>query len=403
MRSPIVLFSLLAAAMLGYWLLPMATPLLLLLAMALIVIQYLSSHSRQTNAAPSNEKIDMPTEATNPPYCEQEFLQALTQEINHQVSILDDDLSQLKNILGDASGSLSTTVLSVESSTNNQRSALEGLIQELMTATSLEKKASAEEESFIKRYSTIANSTVTELITELQHVKTASTILATNFSGINQDFSEIITYLDDINEINAQTNLLALNAAIEAARAGETGRGFSVVADEVRALSIRTDEFNQKIKQKIEETEHKISLSIDSIETATAIDLNNANSAKKTMDSLWIELIAMHKKISQQTNHIDDLSQQVSKLVLDGILSLQFEDIARQLIEHINKRLNSTNYFINTLLNNYIECAQIPDQKNRQALIDSLNTQLLSAKTELNNLAKAVHQTNMDQGDVDLF
>lgn len=79
-----------------------------------------------------------------------------------------------------------------------------------------------------------------------------------SFEKIRNHFDDIRHYLEDINRINAQTNLLALNATIEAARAGDAGRGFSVVADEVRALSQRTEEFNHRIAIKIEDTEHAV-------------------------------------------------------------------------------------------------------------------------------------------------
>jgi len=88
--------------------------------------------------------------------------------------------------------------------------------------------------------------------------------------SLKDEVNQITTVLNVITSIADQTNLLALNAVIEVARAGEAGRGFSVVADEVRALATRSQESTVEISKLVEVMNQSATKSFHSMERATA-------------------------------------------------------------------------------------------------------------------------------------
>ncbi|WP_418903520.1 methyl-accepting chemotaxis protein [Pseudomonas syringae] len=98
-----------------------------------------------------------------------------------------------------------------------------------------------------------------------------------------QDISKVLSVIRGIAE---QTNLLALNAAIEAARAGEQGRGFAVVADEVRALAHRTQISTQEIEQMIAAIQSGSSITVEAIQKSTDEVQNTRITAEGAGDSL---------------------------------------------------------------------------------------------------------------------
>jgi len=140
---------------------------------------------------------------------------------------------------------------------------------------------------------------------------------------VNEDTNRIGGVLDVIGSIAEQTNLLALNAAIEAARAGEQGRGFAVVADEVRTLASRTQEATSEIQEMIESLQSGVKKTVAAMQ-------NSAEIAGQTVEQAGTAGASL-TQISDSVQRIDQMSLQIATA------SEQQSQVAEDISRNLNK------------------------------------------------------------------
>jgi methyl-accepting chemotaxis protein len=126
---------------------------------------------------------------------------------------------------------------------------------------------------------------------------------------LETDANQVGAVLDVIKGIAEQTNLLALNAAIEAARAGEQGRGFAVVADEVRTLASRTQKSTEEIQKTIEQLQSAARSAVQKMQQSTVQAEQSVNSANQAGESLQVITTSI-RRIREMNQHIASATEE---------------------------------------------------------------------------------------------
>ncbi|MFQ6370983.1 methyl-accepting chemotaxis protein [Shewanella sp. YIC-542] len=179
----------------------------------------------------------------------------------------------------------------------------------------------------------------------MEELRTSVDHISSSVTSVSEQTDKITSVAQMIEQIAEQTNLLALNAAIEAARAGEQGRGFAVVADEVRSLACRTQESTKEIHNIIKELADRAGLAVTVAEQGqrkAEAGLARVNDSALLLGDIASELdsishmaIQMSAAVEEQAHVSEDINQQVNDISTMASSSQEFAASASSRIQHL--------------------------------------------------------------------
>ncbi len=327
------------------------------------------------------------------------LLREAAEQFGKQFSAARGEMQRVQSLLQDAIDDLTVSFQGMHAQTEEQRN-----LTLAVTGGSADGGTVIQFDEFVRDTSSVMERVVESVVGNSK----LGMELVEMTDNIAKHATDVQTILSEIGAIAKQTNLLALNAAIEAARAGEAGRGFAVVADEVRDLSARTTQFSQQINTLMQSMQVSVKQTETAIQSMASQDMTFALESKQQVEGI---IHAMEQQNNVRADAIGALggsAMAVESLVGKAVTALQFQDLVSQLLGHVGRRIDAMDGVMRELNTLGATLEQEARSRDARGAIVSLREEQGRIITALKNIEtqtinNPVDQKAMTEGDIELF
>lgn len=382
---------------------PMARSGTVLFALAVLIIGWLMAASLLGGgraADRANEKAAYQMDRSVIEHSTQAIIR-VSSEFSEQIQEIRSEISRTQTIFSDAIATLIQSFQGINSEVQRQHA----LGMKIISGSEADSSGGLGE---FERFASKTSETLRQFVDSVIQNSRVAMGLVEMTDRISAQMREVRGRLGEIEGIAKQTNLLALNAAIEAARAGEAGRGFAVVADEVRDLSGRTNHFSKQIRDALATMQSNVDEAEAAINQMAAQDMTFALTSKNDVEIAMVGIEEMNRKTGDSVSELNLIAEKVELSVNQAVMSLQFQDMVTQLLGHVLRRLDILDEVVSdeqemaSVLSNASDSASAVQALDAlRDHVETLSQKLTTFKQNVNH--NPVRQTGYSSGEVELF